>query len=1053
MKILTYCAAALFAGTSLSTLQAQNAGDDVTTDYLVNADFELGNAAEAYTDIGTQHSQGGQRHQPTGWVFQSEWLGWNDAQVYAATPTEPNSTYLTTANGSYAFNAWSGGFTYANLYQEANLPSGFYKLTAAVRMTDNNQAYLTTQNLYVKDGTDSLNTAFPSTCVGRTTTGTIDGFWQDISVEFSLGAPSTIRFGVSGSGDGTNAAGWFQCDNFRLVFLGSANDPTLYAKDRLAKYANEIEVKYSSYDGFAKAYEAKVRELLTQAETLNNTEGATAEDFNACYNALKAVLAEMESSKTSMTQLDALISAAQTLISDATYLASVPALQTAQNAALDVWDSDQSFKADIDQAIIDLTAAIRTYKLSAPASLKDPADFTFLISCPTFTKDGGTVSNASDGAKGSWVNGNKITSSSALDARLNTVNGYNCWNSWASAWKGTMDLHQDLAGLPVGLYTLSAMHTADAAASTTAHLYATTLAGTAVSPICNDFYSGTGTFANDAQWVTYQTDTILVASDGALRIGITSTGEGTGAGWFCVTNFDLKYYGVTSALDAYKKSLASRITLAKELAAKGMLPSETTTITAAITTAEAADVSSTSTIEAAMITLNAAIAEADTAALAMTNFKAGSYATLAAQATNDGASQGLPDFINNHQLKAADEALLAADATPAVYTSLEKILAIAVSYGKAQIATTAAINEASADNNLQMLLSDAQEHYDGLSLTADTTALKTYTTELGAYVTFGNLYTLDIALGQDATYASTDRDIFNNTMATILASVKSASDLTAASNKIYDAASILKGNVQPGDDVTTKWIVNPENTSTGNSDAMTGWSITKTNGNTFSATGQHWSGDGTRRYLDSWNATTGKLQYVAQQSIKGLPNGTYKLKCAARTSGTGSFLYAMSGDDTLKVEIPNNGSVGGSIWTDTEDATMKAVNSSTGYGWAWIEIGTINVGAKELVFGVTSKNAFTHSTWAGTWFSASDFKLIYVSADYTPTGGVSIDEISADGASSLTAYAENGYIVVPGVTSFEVTTIAGAAVDAKKQLAPGIYVVKAAGKVAKVAVK
>nr|MBP8778068.1 hypothetical protein [Bacteroidaceae bacterium] len=299
------------------------------------------------------------------------------------------------------------------------------------------------------------------------------------------------------------------------------------------------------------------------------------------------------------------------------------------------------------------------------------------------------------------------------------------------------------------------------------------------------------------------------------------------------------------------------------------------------------------------------------------------------------------------------------------------------------------------------------------------------------------------------------RTTFLNSMKAILTTITDASKLTAATASLYDAVSELKSiPANPGDDLTDKWIVNPETTATGNSDAMTGWSITKTDGNTFSATGQHWNGDTSRRYLDSWNGTAGKLQYVAQQSIIGLPNATYRIKCAARSSGAGAFLYALTGTDTLKVEIPNNVDTAGDIWTNAEEASAeKLVHDGVGYGWNWVTIDNINVGAKELIFGVTTKNALTHSTWTGTWFSASDFKLIYVSADYIGCDRVSIDEISEDATSPLNVYAENGYIVVPGATSFEVTTISGAAVNAKAQLAPGIYVVKAAGKVAKVVVK
>jgi len=1003
------------------------------TDHIVNGGFES-------TDAPTLLSTGAYKvNQPAGWTLNytttllNSASNWDQAIITQGKKDNGNTDLgVAIPEGSNFFFArmrWEAG-TVMSLSQTHNLAAGDYLLSFSAFGPE---AATYPTKLAIVVGTDTV-----SKLDLKATT------WTKFKAAFTLTAAADVKVVFDLKHTSTASQQTFYLDNVVL-----SDDPAAIFSEDLRTLCQTISTL--TWDGYPKGYEQKLTDMVANVNDNVLDQGVDLATLKAAYADLDAVYQEFLASATSYKTLNDL-----DLQTDALKLLAYPGLDAfsaAESATWDVLDGANSLKADFDKAIIDFTAAIRTYRLSQStlATKTDPVDFTFLINAPTFTKDGGNVATAADRVQGTWVNGNNVTSSSSIDVRLNTVTGYNCWNSWADAWQGTMDLYQKLTNLPVGLYTVSAKHVSNGNASTTTHVYATTVAGTKSSPICNNIYEGTGTFATDAQWVTYQTDTILVASDGALRIGITSTGEGTKAGWFCVTDFKLNYYGAQAVLDEYKKSLAAKIEIAKTAAAKEMLVSETAAINSAITTAQTADASSAAAIEATMATLNVAVAKADTAALAMTSFKTGSYATLVAQATDASKSPGLEAFVNV-QVDAVDAALTAVDATTDVYTSFGKKLAIAVSYGKAQIAATVA---AGLNEDVANLLLDTQDHYDALSLTADTTALKTYTTELTAYSTFAALYITNIALATDATYSADAQTAFKNTMQTIIASIKSASDLSTATTNLQAAVGALKSTgVQPGDDLTAKWIVNAETTATGNSVAMTGWSITKTNGNTFSATGQHWSADTSRRYLDSWNATAGLLQYTATQSIKGLSNGTYKMKCAARSSGAGAVFYALTGADTIKVEIPNNVDTAGGIWADSEDGSAeKSAHGGVGYGWNWVTIDNINVGANELVFGVTTKSDFIHSTWTGTWFSASDFKLFYVSADYTQTGGVSIDEVSSDASTALNAYAENGYIVVPGATSFEVTTIAGATVNAKAQLAPGIYVVKAAGKVAKVVVK
>jgi hypothetical protein len=139
--------------------------------------------------------------------------------------------------------------------------------------------------------------------------------------------------------------------------------------------------------------------------------------------------------------------------------------------------------------------------------------------------------------------------------------------------------------------------------------------------------------------------------------------------------------------------------------------------------------------------------------------------------------------------------------------------------------------------------------------------------------------------------------------------------------------------------------------------------VTKANGNTFTATGQHYSAVSTNRYFDSWNGTAGAMLYTAQQTIKDIPNGIYKLKAAARTSGAGSYLYAKTSGSTYRTEIINLGSAGGTL--------------GNGFNTITVEVPVLD---NTMTIGVTTdKNVSEGSAWAGTWFSADDFTLSYIS--------------------------------------------------------------------------
>lgn len=149
---------------------------------------------------------------------------------------------------------------------------------------------------------------------------------------------------------------------------------------------------------------------------------------------------------------------------------------------------------------------------------------------------------------GGWVNGNSFI---VDDARVNWTEGRITWNNWhAKTNVGTLDIHQDLAGLPEGYYSVSADWITNYDPSTQ-HTYAQSGSVTKSS-----IYLDNQGWDSET-WTTLSTDKILIGSDGTLTIGGASTTTGTAySGWFCVTNFKLTYYGTNVDLSedlAFKK--------------------------------------------------------------------------------------------------------------------------------------------------------------------------------------------------------------------------------------------------------------------------------------------------------------------------------------------------------------------------------------------------------------------------------------------------------------------------------------------------------------------
>lgn len=160
----------------------------------------------------------------------------------------------------------------------------------------------------------------------------------------------------------------------------------------------------------------------------------------------------------------------------------------------------------------------------------------------------------------------------------------------------------------------------------------------------------------------------------------------------------------------------------------------------------------------------------------------------------------------------------------------------------------------------------------------------------------------------------------------------------------------------------------------------------------YTACGECYTGNDRRRFLDSYDGN-GMQLFRVERTVSGLVPGVYRLTAAVRSDGTGAYVYAMANGRTYKAQVTAEGNTGGRIWQDAKaeleslDADSVLVgkakllrdiaetNDGNGYGWSWVTVDGIVTEDGKISYGLTTVPEITGDQFAGTWFSASDFKL------------------------------------------------------------------------------
>ncbi len=215
------------------------------TGILVNPSFEEGSSAWS-----------------NGWTTDRNTTGNFDYHLNTTNPAE----------GSVSLNAWADQINYINVLQSIKLPEGIYTLTAQVRTNVTPLEEGTSVKAIVGDKEYNSNYMTYNLPDGVEWNG--QEAWQTLKVTFIVPEEQTVTVGIYSKGNnrGSDHAGWFQVDNFRLYVENSYTRSTVTGNygTICLPYAFEL----NDCEGIENIY--KVSEMTTENAVISSVDAIEA---------------------------------------------------------------------------------------------------------------------------------------------------------------------------------------------------------------------------------------------------------------------------------------------------------------------------------------------------------------------------------------------------------------------------------------------------------------------------------------------------------------------------------------------------------------------------------------------------------------------------------------------------------------------------------------------------------------------------------------------------------------------------------------------------------
>ena len=901
-----------------------------------------------------------------GWTMESnapfpqcEWTYFGTVPYDLASQAVPiaddGTTYLevparpTEFDGGEGFVYLRAGWTNSAIYKQVvNLPCAKYRLEYwTININPNTSAVAEDLTKIV-----CRNEEFKD----EEGTGLNAQVWTKHEFEFTPTTEFTMQFGYQAANAGSGGQPIVALDGIKLYKIGEADAVELFQSDcyYLMDQFEALQGEMSDYQGLYGEMEDVKNELYGMINE-------DVEELKAALEAIKAAIAKYQQVQKDVVTLDELIAKAETLV----YSTDYPGKE-ALSDAIDKYSAvlDEGGADAIAAAIEGMNQAIKEYYASQVATRDDPADYTFYIQNPWFV---GAKGEPTLNADGTYTFPNEFDEEKPYTVGSAPFDGTSegwymgegggdqrlNWRQGRTCWNAwnnnfnTVSIAQDITGLPNGLYKVAADLITQSGMATDQHTFAKSSLQSAVS---NPLADGLWDEGEMGTWTTLTTEQWVIVADGKLTIGALGTGAAdTGAaGWFCATNFKLFYFGEATE-DEIAEATAARVAEVKALV-DGMH--------FAADKAKAEEILFNYDIAKDLEMLNEAAALAETSE--------GKYNEIMAEGkTIPTVEAGLADGS---------------------YGEAAAIARFALDYVKDYIASNEATYEA-VDAKL-----DEAKNY-----------INTYVPvfmEAAEFLAGAQSQAVKNALGTT----------MNDQKAILLSEMKDKATVDALVEELktmlYNVKKQETYDADPDGTDYTSFIQNPKAEST------TGWDIDKGTGNGPTNGGEYFdSNDSGHRYFDSYNATDSVLNFYGEQVVLGVPNGTYTVGAAVRTSAPGAFIFAGNcGEakaDTLWKEIPMqtytylDDETGeemtdkatnkwGAIWenacerfetmTDSDPdyfyiQGIVNANGGNGYGWQYLEITGVEVKDHKIVIGMCTDIARTGKQFEGTWFSVTDWTL------------------------------------------------------------------------------
>ena len=659
--------------------------------------------------------------------------------------------------------------------------------------------------------------------------------------------------------------------------------------------------------------------------------GGTDEEMNAAYIKLDAAFAKAKESVKLMEQLDADYEEFADFVTETSYDGMDAAIEVIDEVAafLELEDEEASYE-ELYAMIDKLQQAENNYRMSQKATKEDPADYSFFIPNANFEAKGNWVWTVtqSGGGTDTWVGGCRPSEEGGENRQ-----GVNLWGNHLTG----LDLHQELTGLPNGLYGISAELITQAGYATDQHLY---VSGINKAVSANLDVEGWDSY----QWTTLQTGYVVVI-DGTLTIGAEASIFGEASeGWFQATNFKLQYYGEASDEDlqvAYESTLAEAQALVATL-----LKGDAVVLQAKID--EAVALSATSFGEAAALLVEP-IATAKAAAKVYDAYKNGAYQA----AIDNGVA-----FTYTEAMDIAAAAVAFADAITAADTTTSAALAAIEAKLNAYNEYTVYLEE------VGYMVNDRKAGYAQANIDDVKATVAAQKADLVAkFQVAENVADLKSKLELVVTFLV--KSSFMNAQA--------GTDVTALiANPTFDSNA-------------AGWFVNK---GMGNSEtnASQHWGADANNRymDSYNGTDSILNFRASQVLTDIPNGT-----YTVKVATRANAAGAFVFALgeaitSEEVNDSTVMLQVANSAATKWTEIVASSDSMGGIWqaenekwaaAQAYDEAIYNANNGKGFGWTWATIDDVVVTNHEMVLGVTTDSTVSKVVFQGKWFSVDDWSL------------------------------------------------------------------------------